>query len=110
MKTYPGADVNSDHNLMIGRVSIKLKKVKKQKGREQYDLNMLKDEESRVKYAVEVKNRYEALAVEEAEQIEEVIDKKWENFKESIRDGTKTLPKTKKKKEEDWMTDKIKEL
>ena len=69
MKTYPGADVNSDHNLMIGRVSIKLKKVKKQKGREQYDLNMLKDEESRVKYAVEVKNRYEALAVEEATQL-----------------------------------------
>ena len=110
VKSYPGADVNSDHNLLIGRVSIKLKKVKKQKGREQYDLNMLKDEESRVTYAVEVKNRYEALAVEEAEQIEEAIDKKWENFKESIRDGTKTLPKTKKKKEEDWMTDKIKDL
>ena len=63
-----------------------------------------------MRYAVEVKNRYEALEIEETEQIEEVIDKKWENFKESINEGTKTLPKTKKKKDEDWMTDKIKEL
>ena len=84
--------------------------MKKKKGKEQYDLNKLKDEEIRVRYAVEVKNRYEALEIEETEQIEEVIDKKWENFKESINEGTKTLPKTKKKKDEDWMTDKIKEL
>ena len=54
----------------------KLKKIKKRKAKDQYDLNKLKDEEYRQKYAVEVKNRYGELHIEENEQIEENIQRK----------------------------------
>ena len=40
---------------------MKLKKIRISKGKEQYNLNKLKEEEFRKNYEVEVKNRYSEL-------------------------------------------------
>ena len=43
-KTYPGADIGSDHNPVVATVKINLKRIKKKENMEQFNLDMLKDE------------------------------------------------------------------
>ena len=103
VKTYPGADmgIGCDHNLLVAKINIKLKAIKKRRIEQQLDLNMLKNEEIKSRYAVEVSNVYDALNVEEggqAETVEEVVNRKFQMFKESIHTASKNiLPKKKRK-------------
>ena len=55
-KTRPGADCGSDHELLIAKVRLKLKKVGKTTRAFRYDLNQIPDD-----YTVEVRNRWKAL-------------------------------------------------
>ena len=111
-RTYPGADINSDHSLLISKLNIRLKKTEKKKIKDQLDLEMLKQENIQQKYAVEVVNRFNMLSNEEIEQNEDsdevMIDKKWSYFKESIHKATKECVKKKEmKKHKEWMTEEI---
>ena len=67
-KTYPGADIGSDHNPVVATVKINLKRIKKKENMEQYNLDMLKDEHMRQQYAVEVNNIFDCLEHEVTEQ------------------------------------------
>ena len=62
--TCPGADVGSDHNPLMTKMNIKLKKPKKNIINQQIELNLLKHDEYKRMYAVEVENQYEALSKE----------------------------------------------
>ena len=55
-KTRPGADYGSDHELLIAKVRLKMKKVGKITGPFRYDLNP-----SPYNYTVEVRNRFKGL-------------------------------------------------
>ena len=111
VKTYPGADVNSDHNPVIAKMEIKLKNLRQFKRKEQLDLNLLKQESIKNKYNVEVRNKYELLANQD--QIQEPndqmhVENKWNIFKTSILTALqKTLPKKMNDKKKIWMTDEI---
>ena len=48
--------VGCGHNLLVARINIKMKAIKKRRVEQQLDLNMLKDEGVRSRYAVEVSN------------------------------------------------------
>ena len=37
--SYPGADVDSDHNLVAMRVNVKLKKIERRKGQKKWDMD-----------------------------------------------------------------------
>ena len=52
-KTRPGADYGSDHELLIAKFRLKLKKVGKTTRPFKYDLNQILDD-----YTVEVRNRF----------------------------------------------------
>ena len=52
-KTRPGADYGSDHELLIAKFRLKLKKVGKTNRPFKYDLNQIPDD-----YIVEVRNRF----------------------------------------------------
>ena len=67
-KPYPGADINSDHNPVVVKINIKLKRTNARKRRQQLELNLLKEETCKNKYNVEVQNIYERLCIEETEQ------------------------------------------
>ncbi|GFS00526.1 craniofacial development protein 2-like [Elysia marginata] len=61
-KTYPGADIGSDHAPVIMKINIKLKIPRRKSTKAaKYDVSQLKNEELQKKYAVEVKNRFEFL-------------------------------------------------
>ena len=55
-KTRPGADCGSDHQLLIAKFRLKLKKVGKTTRPFRYDLNQIPYD-----YTVEVRNRYKGL-------------------------------------------------
>ena len=55
-KTRPGTDCGSDHELLIAKFRLKLKKVGNTTGLFRYDLNQIPYD-----YTVEVKNRFKGL-------------------------------------------------
>ena len=55
-KTRPGADCGSDHELLIAKFRLKLKKVGKASRPFSYDLNQIP-----YNYTVEVRNRFKGL-------------------------------------------------
>ena len=55
-KTRPGADCGSDHELLIAKFGLKLKKVEKTTRPFRYDLNQIP-----YNYTVEVRNRFRGL-------------------------------------------------
>ena len=66
-KTRPGADCGSDHELLITKFRLKLKKVGKTAGPFRYDLNKIPYD-----YTVEVRNRFKGL-----DRIDRVPDELW---------------------------------
>ena len=60
-KTYPSADIGSDYKAVVATVKINLKRIKKKENMEQFNLDMLKDEQMRQQYAVEVNNIFDCL-------------------------------------------------
>ena len=107
VKTYPGADVGSDHNPVLMQIKIKLKKMRKQKSHVKFELQQLKDQEKRQEYNVKVKNRFELLDVEEFLQVEE----NWQGIKSALCDSlNSTIPKRVRNKKKSWMADEILQL
>ena len=69
-KTRPGADCGSDHELLITKFRLKLKKVGKITRPFRYDLNQIPYD-----YTVEVRNRFKGL-----DMIDKVHDELWMRF------------------------------
>ena len=110
-RTYPGADVGSDHNPLMIKMNIKLKKPE-EKANQQMELNLLKHDEYKRMYAVEVQNQYEALSKEETDQGSDLevvgLDRTWQLLKTSmVQAAKKVLPKKDTVKRISWMTNEI---
>ena len=88
-KTRLGADCDSDHELLIAKLRLKLKKVGKTTRPFRYDLNQIPYD-----YTVEVRNRFKGL-----DQTNRVPDKVWTEVHDIVQEtGIKTIPMGKKKK------------
>ena len=83
-KTRPGADCGSDHELLIAKFRLKLKKVRKTTRTFKYDLNQIPYD-----YTVEVINRFMELDL-----IDTVLDELWTEVRDIVQEiGIKTIPK-----------------
>ena len=86
-KTRPGADFGSDHELLIAKLRLKLKKAGKTTRPFRYDLNQIPYD-----YTVEVRNRVKGLDL-----IDRVPDELWMEFHNIEQEtGIKTIPMKKK--------------
>ena len=86
-KQRPGADCGSDHELLITKFRLKLKKVGETARPFRYDLNQIPYD-----YAVEVKNRFKGLDL-----IDRVPEELWMEVHNIVQEVvTKTIPKEKK--------------
>uniref|UniRef100_A0A8D8SJV6 Craniofacial development protein 2 n=1 Tax=Cacopsylla melanoneura TaxID=428564 RepID=A0A8D8SJV6_9HEMI len=102
VKTYPGADINSDHNPLVGVFKIRLKKIKTKK-KQHYDLRKLKDPV----IEKEVCSKLNSLInTEETED----IGKNMKNLKKTIQNIKDELLKPDKTKKKPWMTTEILDL
>ena len=93
-KTRPGADCGSDHELLIAKFRLKLKKVGKTTRPFRYDLNQIPYD-----YTVEVRNRFKGLDL-----IDRVPEELWMEVRDIVWEaGIKTIPKKKKYKKAKWL-------
>ena len=91
-----GADCGSDHELLIAKFRLKLKKVGKTTGPIRYDLNQIL-----YIYTVKVRNRFKGLDL-----IDRVPDELWTGVHDIVQEaGIKTTPKKKKCKKAKWLSE-----
>ena len=87
VKTRPGADCGSDHELLTTKFRLKLKKVGKTTRPFRYNLNQIPYD-----YTVEVRNRFEGLDL-----LDRVPDELWNEIRDIVQEtGIKTIPFGKK--------------
>ena len=93
-KTRPEADCGSDHERLIAKFRLKLKKVGKTTRPFKYDLTQIPYD-----YTVEVRNRFKELDL-----IDRVPDELWMKVHDVVKEtGIKTIPKKKKCKKAKWL-------
>ena len=86
-KARPEADCGSDHELLIAKFRLKLKKVEKTTRPFRYGLSQI-----RYDYTVEVTNRFKGLDL-----VDRVPEKPWIEVHDSVQEARiKTMPKKKK--------------
>ena len=86
-KIRPGADCGSDHELLIAKLRLKLKKVGKTARPFRYNLNQIPYD-----YTVEVRNRFQGLDL-----IDRVPDELWMEVRDIVQEtGIKTISMEKK--------------
>ena len=82
-KTRPGTDCGSDHELLITKFRLKLKKVGKTARTFRYVLN-----QTPYDYTVEVRNRFKGL-----DPIDRVCDELWNEVRDIVQESViKTVP------------------
>ncbi|KAJ4442490.1 hypothetical protein ANN_04076 [Periplaneta americana] len=88
IRTFRGAECNSDHYLVIGELRERLsvgKRVEQQVNITKFNILKLKDEEAKQNYQVEISNRFATL--ESSDEVEKELDVNsvWENIRDSIK-------------------------
>ena len=96
VKTRPRADCGSDHELLIAKFRLKLKKIGKTTRPLRYDLNQIPYD-----YIVEVTNKFKGL-----ELIDRVPEELWMEVRAIVSEAvTKTIPKKNKQKKAKWLSE-----
>ena len=94
-KTRLGADCGSDHEVLIAKFRLTLKKVGKTTRPFRYDLNQIHYD-----YTVEVRNRFKGLDL-----IDRVPDELWNEVHDIVQEtGIKAIPMEKKCKKAKWLS------
>ena len=94
-ETRPGANCGSDHELVIAKFRLKLKKVGKTTRPFRYDLNQIL-----YNYTEEVTNRFKGL-----DFIDRVPEELWMEVHDMVQEaGIKTIPMEKKCKKAKWLS------
>ena len=95
-KTRPGVDCGSDHELLIAKFRLKLKKVQKTTTPFRYDLNQIPYD-----YTVEATNRFKGWDL-----IHRLPEELWTEVHDTVQEaGIKTIPKKKKCKKGKWLSE-----
>ena len=95
-KTRPGADYDSDHELLIAKFRLTLKKVGKTTRPFRYDLNQIP-----YNYTVKVTNRFKKLDL-----IDRVPDELWMEVHDTVQEAVITnIPKRKKCIRAKWLSE-----
>ena len=95
-KTRLGNDYGSDHELLIAKFRLKLKKVGKTTRPFRYDLNQIP-----YNYTVKVTNRFKGLDL-----IDRVPEELWMEVHDIVQEAVvKTIPKKKKCKKAKWLSE-----
>ena len=91
VKTYPGADCNSDHQLLVAKCKVRLKNIQKPLPPLRFDTTLIGNE-----YTVSVENKFEELLRCEEEKSP---NETWETGKNTILEIAKeNIPKKKNNK------------
>ncbi|XP_050497514.1 craniofacial development protein 2-like [Diabrotica virgifera virgifera] len=105
VKAYPGADVSSDHNPLIARVSIKLKKPSQRVKPDYIDTSRLQNSKIKEELKQQINGNLRMLSKKEPNTH---VENKWQNLKEAlIKPAQNILSRGNTTKRQEWMTEKI---
>jgi len=91
VRSFRGADCDTDHCLMIAKVRERLavgKQAAQRFDRQKFNLRKLNEPEVREEYQIEITNRFSAL---ENVNDDEDVNRTWENIKENIQTSAKRV-------------------
>ena len=110
VKTYPGADVNSDHNPLVAKICLRLKSLKKKEKMRRLDVTKLKD--------INIRNEASQILNKKLLEKKDIIcntlndvDQRWNTFRDQVVEvSEKFLKPDKVQKKKEWMTEEILDL
>ncbi|KAG7296948.1 hypothetical protein JYU34_019852 [Plutella xylostella] len=108
VRTFRGADCDSDHYLLgiNVRAKIKLERLQRTQKIEKIDIDKLKDQACRNKFQLELNNRFRNLNVEEVD-----IDKNWESIRDTVKSGAiNILGHKKRMRRKKWWNEKCQNI
>jgi hypothetical protein len=83
VRVHRGADVATDHYLVVAVVKVKLKNQTRKKIQKVLDVQRLKTAEIQQQFQLELSNRFSTLEVQESDN-EHGVEEKWRTIKETI--------------------------
>ena len=114
VRTFRGAGVGSDHNLVVGNIRLKLSGVVRKQGEttaRRYELSKLKVPEIKQRFVLELKNRFSCLAETELDetgnddtQNAESVEEKWSNIKKAYSETAKSVLGHRERKSKTWIS------
>jgi hypothetical protein len=103
VKVRRGADVASDHHLLVARLKLKLKKnwTGDVSARQRYNTTILKDPKKKEEFRVKLSNKFQVLQ----ELLEEdTIDEQWQKAKEAVTSTCQEVLGPKKHTHKEWIS------
>ncbi len=101
--TLPGADVGSDHQLLIADLRIKLRRTDKTRKVKRFDVQNINRQ-----YWIDTSNRFEELMLHEEETTPEEL---WTNIKTTIQDAAeKHVPLKRRNRSSPWLSQDVIDL
>ena len=97
VKTRPGADCGSDHQLLVAKLRLRLKAKKCDSARTRYDVENIPSQ-----FSVEVKNKFELLL--RNDEAEQTPNELWEDMKETVENAAKNHIPKKRKRKQPWIS------
>ena len=97
VRAYRGADVASDHYMIVANLRIKLKTICRQQGENpllSYNVAHLKDEKVKTEFDLDLKNRFQAP------QQEDNVEDDWFRFKDTVNKAADSVLGRRRGKEE----------
>ena len=105
-RSFPGADIGSDHNLVLTRLKLKLKTNQSNKTpRIRFNLDKLNDPEIAEIFQAQVGGKFAALAT-----IDQDVETLANNLKEALITSAEEVIGRQRSKKQPWVTNKILEL
>ena len=111
VRVMRGADVASDHHLVLAIVQVKLRKAgRKGKSRQQFDIAKLRDPKVKTSFVTQLRNRFQLLSDQGDTQQDTDIDKdeidtRWEETKQVYLKTSETCLGFRKKDRKEWISD-----
>ena len=107
IRTYPGADCNSDHVPVVLDLNLKLKIIKKKQYKPKLNLQLLDDPGVQSSYRAHVQEQYETMMAGQQE-IQDESEQMFHSLKTAIEKANdEFLPKIIREPKNPWMTDNI---
>ena len=106
VKVKRGADVGSDHQMIIAKVKLKLRRTQNKIDiQRRYNIQKLKDPHTKITFITQVKNRFQALQSLNSDDENNNINSYYEKVKVAYQQSAeKCLGHTEKKKTKEWIT------
>jgi len=99
-KTFPGADIDSDHNLVVMKCNLKLKTLAKKKQSNKLATERLKEENIRAEY--------QRMTNELVSNTRREVEEEWKDIKEGLQKAAKNvIGNYKRKSRKPWITEEI---